>query len=277
MKPTSLFLVLLLAYFASPFDAAARCDTLQLKDQPPQLVEVEQLSTALIRYRPCGQTRGGIRKVAWNQVEDYRPTGSDRKGMQAANPAKNPKAGPDTRNKWIFTHRSKEKEFVIHEGDRLTVEHYEYGQLFRSKGFLHTIDDNLLYVRNDYGYVFPVSRDKVLKIKRHRKGGKAGQTLGALSIGLGVLIAIGVLLASLMLAMVSIAMFMVAPFSDNKGPKEPGCTVPILILLAGAGIFALSQPKAIKDPFGANWQVRVEYPAHSIQPDATPLPDLGEP
>lgn len=277
MKPTSFFLILLLAVLAGPFDTAARCDTLQLKDQQPQLVDVEALSTEMIRYRPCGETRSGIRKAAWSQVADYRSSGSEGKGIQAVGPARKPDGKPDSRTKWIFRHQAKKKEYVLHEGDRITVEHFEYGHLFRSKGFLHTIDDSLLHVRNDYGYVFPVDRDKVLKIKRHRKGGKTGQTLGALSIALGVLITIGVLLASLMLAMVSIAMFMVAPFSDSEGPKEPGCTVPFLVLLAGAGLLVLSQPKAIKNPFGANWQVRVEYPSQTNPPDASPIPDMGEP
>jgi hypothetical protein len=278
MKAALSFLFAMLFVIALPNTSSARCDTLQLKEQPALLVEVDHLSTDMIRYRPCGQTGSGIRKVTWNQVADFRPGGASH-GIMASDLNSLRKSGkkPETRNKWIFKHTTKRKEFVLFEGDRITVDHFEHGYELRSKGFLHTIDDSLLYVRNEYGYVFPVPRDKVLKIKRHRKGSNTGKAIGAMAIGLGALLTVFVILASIFLAAIFFSVFIFTAGSDSEEPKGPGCTLPILLILGGVGIFALSQPKAIRQPFSEQWNVRVEYPAGMMQEDTPVMPGLGAP
>jgi len=253
------------------------CVTLQLREKAPQQVQIEEMGTEYLRYRPCGAGKRSTRKVGWYQVSDLSDNGAGvLPGLRPVSTASKKKK--EDRIKWVFKHKYKKKTRTLTQGDWLTLEHIDAGFLRKSKGTLNAIDDSTVYILNEYGYMFSVPRDKVTNIKRHRKGGGAGKALGAVAIAGGIILTILAVIAAILAAAVMLMLLLLFPFTAGEGGDEgPGCTLPILLILGGVGIFALSMPKSIKDPFGPEWEVRMETPAAPNQSDAGSADGISAP
>jgi hypothetical protein len=156
---------------------------------------------------------------------------------------------------WVFSKKSKKRKVIIPKKNQIAVRYLTASGNKTSYGRLISLNGRELTLETKRKGVLSIPIETISSIKKQKRIGWLGTVLGGLGMVTMVLLVIGFIIASIVIASISLTISVLTAGGNSSDPG-PGCSPAILLLLIGSiTAIVLSLPTTIKEPFSGEWEI----------------------